>query len=89
MKAAGDSLRPLGFAGEKQEFYRFTNRLRLAVCFFAHGHLTANPYRLPAQNVVVIGCSLHAFLLDFMRTTLLRRVQIAEALHPRVSQTGP
>ena len=195
IKGRGDSLQPLGFTGEKQEFYRFANRLRLAVCFgglhlrgfteetaagydaltqvfftwsaferyadlagdrppfrelfahhpraavhelaaacraqdpeqklteflitqallpvheehlrryreghdfsvltlaacirhiFAHGHLTANPYRLPAQNVVVIGCSLHAFLLDFMRSDLLRRVQIAEALRRNVSQT--
>ena len=194
VKADGDSLRPLGFVGEKQEFYRFANRLRLAVCFgglhlrgfteetaagydaltqvfftwsaferyadlagdrppfrdlfahhprsavqelaatcraqdpeqklteflitqallpvheehlrryrdghdfsvltlaacirhiFAHGHLTANPYRLPAQNVVVIGCALHVFLLEFMRRDFLRRVHLGEAMQAKVPQ---
>lgn len=57
--------------------------LTLAACIrhiFAHGHLTANPYRLPAQNLAVLCCALHGFLLDFMRGDFLRRVQIAEAL---------
>lgn len=186
IKAAGDSLGVLGFIGEKPSFYRFANRLRLAVCFgglhlkgfsddtaagydaltqvfftwsaferyadlandrppfralfvhhprskvhelaalcraqdpehklvgflitqallpvhethltrfrdghdfsvltlaacirhiFAHGHLTANPYRLPAARLVVICCALHEFLLDFMHGDFLRRVQLAE-----------
>ena len=55
--------------------------LTLAACIrhiFAHGHLTANPYRLPAQNLVLICCSLHDFLLHFMRSDFLRRVQVAE-----------
>lgn len=187
VKAAGDSLGPLGFSGEKQEFYRFANRLRLAACFgglhlkgftddtaagydaltqvfftwsaferyadlagdrppfrslfahhprrlvcelaalcraqdpehklveflitqsllpvhethlrryrdghdfsvlnlaacirhiFAHGHLTANPYRLPAGNLVIICCALNEFLLGFIRDDFLRRVQLGEA----------
>ncbi len=33
VKAAGDSLLPLGFVGSKFDFYRFVNRFRLAVCF--------------------------------------------------------
>jgi hypothetical protein len=187
IKAAGDSLGVLGFIGEKQAFYRFANRLRLATCFgglhlkgfgddtaagydaltqvfftwsaferyadlandrppfralfahhprakvhelaalcraqdpeqklvaflitqallpvhetyltrfrdghdfsvltlaacirhiFAHGHLTANPYRLPAQNLVIICCALNHFLLDFIRSDFLRRVQLGAA----------
>jgi hypothetical protein len=57
--------------------------LTLAACIrhiFAHGHLTANPYRLPAGNLVLICCALHQFLLDFMRSDFLRRVQVAEAV---------
>lgn len=57
--------------------------LTLAACIrhiFAHGHLTANPYRLPAQSLVVICCALHDFLLTFMREDFLRRVQLGEAL---------
>ena len=56
--------------------------LTLAACIrhiFAHGHLTANPYRLPAGNLVVVCCALHEFLLEFMRSDFLRRVQLAEA----------
>jgi hypothetical protein len=187
IKAAGDSLAGLGFIGEKQAFYRFANRLRLATCFgglhlkgfgdetaagydaltqvfftwsaferyadlandrppfralfahhprstvhdlakvcraqdpehklvaflitqallpvhetyltryrdghdfsvltlaacirhiFAHGHLTANPYRLPAQNLILICCALHHFLIDFIRSDFLRRVKLGEA----------
>jgi len=196
VKAAGDSLGVLGFIGEKQAFYRFANRLRLAACFgglhlegftddtasgydaltqvfftwsaferyadlandrppfrelfkfqprarfvelaaacraqdpdgklseflikqallpvhetylakyrdgdpyavltlaacirhiFAHGHLTANPYRLPAANLVVICCALHDFLLSFMRSDFLRRVQLAEGLKSAVDDVG-
>lgn len=33
VKDAGDSVRPLGFTGTKFDFYRFTNRFRLAVSF--------------------------------------------------------
>jgi hypothetical protein len=33
VKAAGDSLRPLGFKGSKFDFYRFANRFRLATSF--------------------------------------------------------
>ncbi|WP_038171086.1 hypothetical protein [Verrucomicrobium sp. BvORR106] len=33
IKGAGDRMQVLGFVGEKQEFYRFANRLRLAACF--------------------------------------------------------
>ncbi len=191
VKAAGDSLAPLGFVGTKFDFYRFANRLRLAACFggmhlkgfaddtaagydsltqvfftwsaferyaemagdrppfrelfkhtgksrfielstacrahdpegkltefliqqsllpvhemwlgryrdgdpyavltlaacirhiFAHGHLTANPYRLSAANLMVICCALHDFLLTFIRADYLRRVQLAEALQNR------
>ncbi|MBL9115379.1 MAG: hypothetical protein JNJ83_10270 [Verrucomicrobiaceae bacterium] len=57
--------------------------LTLAACIrhiFAHGHLTANPYRLPAANLVVICCALHEFLMRFMREDFLRRVQLAEGL---------
>lgn len=57
--------------------------LTLAACIrhiFAHGHLTANPYRLPAAHLVVICCALHDFLLTFMRSDFLRRVQLAEGL---------
>ena len=64
--------------------------LTLAACIrhiFAHGHLTANPYRLPAQSLVVICCALHDFLLSFMREDFLRRVQLAEALGRRSSTT--
>jgi hypothetical protein len=46
---------------------------------FAHGHLTANPYRLSAQNLVIICCALSEFLLDFIRSDYLRRVLLAEA----------
>ena len=62
--------------------------LTLAACIrhiFVHGHLTANPYRLPAQNLSIICCALNGFLIDFMRCDFLRRVQLAEA----VSQTRP
>lgn len=55
--------------------------LTLAACIrhiFAHGHLTANPYRLPAERVVIICCALHEFLLEFMRSDFLRRVHVAE-----------
>lgn len=187
IKGAGDRLQVLGLVGEKQEFYRFANRLRLAACFgglhlkgfteetatgydaltqifftwsvferyadlandrppyrnlfahhprklvhdlasecraqdpehklteflitqsilpvheeflkryreghdfsvltlgacirhiFVHGHLTANPYRLSAQNLALMCCSLNSFLMNFMRSDLLRRVQLAEA----------
>jgi hypothetical protein len=57
--------------------------LTLAACIrhiFAHGVLTANPYRLPSQNLVVICCALHEFLLSFMREDFLRRVQLGEAM---------
>ncbi|TDU67132.1 hypothetical protein EI77_03333 [Prosthecobacter fusiformis] len=57
--------------------------LTLAACIrhiFAHGHLTANPYRLPSANLVVICCALNDFLLDFIRSDFLRRVQWAEAV---------
>lgn len=60
--------------------------LTLAACIrhiFAHGHLTANPYRLPAPNLAVICCALNAFLLDFMRSDFVRRVQVAEAAAAR------
>lgn len=56
--------------------------LTLAACIrhiFAHGHLTANPYRLAAGNLVLICCALNEFLLDFMRSDFLRRVQLGEA----------
>ena len=33
VKAAGDSVRPLGFKGSKFDFYRFANRFRLATSF--------------------------------------------------------
>ena len=33
VKAAGDSIRPLGFKGSKFDFYRFANRFRLATSF--------------------------------------------------------
>jgi hypothetical protein len=33
VKAAGDSVAPLGFCGSKFDFYRFANRFRLATCF--------------------------------------------------------
>ena len=33
VKAAGDSIRPLGFKGSKFDFYRFANRFRLATAF--------------------------------------------------------
>ncbi|MCW1887563.1 hypothetical protein OKA04_22695 [Luteolibacter flavescens] len=33
LKAAGDSVAPLGFTGTKFDFYRFVNRFRLATCF--------------------------------------------------------
>ena len=195
VKAAGDSLAVLGFVGQKQEFYRFANRLRLAACFgglhlkgfgddtalgydgltqvfftwsaferyadlandrppfrelfkhhpkarfvelatvchaqdpegkltefliqqtqlpvhethlakyrngdpyavltlaacirhiFAHGHLTANPYRLPAVNLVIICGALDDFLMKFIRSDFLRRVQLAEGLK-RLSPPG-
>ncbi len=55
--------------------------LTLAACIrhiFAHGHLTANPYRLPSSNLVIICCALNDFLLDFIRSDFLRRVQVGE-----------
>ncbi len=33
VKTAGDSIRPLGFKGNKFDFYRFANRFRLATSF--------------------------------------------------------
>ena len=67
--------------------------LTLAACIrhiFAHGHLTANPYRLPAGNLVLICCLLNDFLLDFMRSDFLRRLQLAEAGQETVSTScGP
>jgi hypothetical protein len=33
VKAAGDSVQPLGFVGTKFDFYRFANRFRLVTCF--------------------------------------------------------
>lgn len=33
IKTAGDSVKPLGFLGDKYEFYRFANRYRMAVRF--------------------------------------------------------
>lgn len=45
--------------------------LTLAACIrhiFAHGHLTANPYRLPPMNLIIICCVLNDFLLDFIRS---------------------
>ncbi len=60
--------------------------LTLAACIrhiFAHGNLTANPYRLPAQNLVVICCALNEFLLNFIRGDFLRRVQLAEGMASR------
>lgn len=59
--------------------------LTLAACIrhiFAHGHLTANPYRLPSANLVVICCALNHFLLDFMQADFLRRVEWAERSPP-------
>lgn len=56
--------------------------LTLAACIrhiFAHGHLTASPYRLPSASLTVICCALNDFLLGFMRTDLIRRVTLAEA----------
>ena len=56
--------------------------LTLAACIrhiFAHGHLTANPYRLPSMNLIIICCALNDFLLDFIRCDFLRRVTLAEA----------
>ena len=56
--------------------------LTLAACIrhiFAHGHLTANPYRLPSMNLIIICCALNDFLLDFIRGDFLRRVTLAEA----------
>lgn len=49
---------------------------------FAHGHLTANPNRLPAENLAIICCALSEFLVDFLRSDLLRRIQLAEACRP-------
>ena len=56
--------------------------LTLAACIrhiFAHGHLTANPYRLSAANLGIICCALHHFLIDFIHSDFLRRVTLAEA----------
>lgn len=33
VKASGDSIAPLGFVGDKFDFYRFANRFRLVACF--------------------------------------------------------
>tara|TARA_R110002049_G_scaffold150392_8_gene313530 strand:- start:614 stop:1264 length:651 start_codon:yes stop_codon:yes gene_type:complete len=57
--------------------------LTLAACIrhiFAHGHLTANPYRLPAGNLVIICCALNDFLVEFVRSDFMRRVELAEGL---------
>ena len=65
--------------------------LTLAACIrhiFAHGHLTANPYRLPAERVAVICCALHEFLRAFMRSDFLRRVEVAEGGGQRAGNSG-
>mgnify|MGYP001244609361 CR=1 FL=1 len=56
--------------------------LTLAACIrhiFAHGILTAHPNRLPTANLVGIGDSLGAFLIQFVRDDFARRLSFAEA----------
>lgn len=66
--------------------------LTLAACIrhiFAHGHLTANPYRLPAQNLVIICRALHDFLMNFICEDFLRRVQLGEAMQRKPITSEP
>src|SRR5690606_1710445 len=66
--------------------------LTLAACMrhiFAHGILTAHPNGLPAASLANLSRSLGNFLIHFIRSDFLRRVELAEAVARREILTEP